>query len=89
MIGVAQNVTPDATMIAMSAFVFGSGVLLAARGVMEHSFGLLNLGMLMTAWILLVRFFDSDISLLFKGIVFLVLGAGFIGMNLLMARRRA
>ena len=33
-----------------------------------------------------VRFFDSDMSILFRGIAFILIGAGFLGANIWISR---
>jgi len=44
--------------------------------------------MLVLMALILTRFFDSDYSFIAKGVVFIILGALFLGANLLLARRR-
>jgi len=48
---------------------------------------LLNTGMLMLSSLIIARFFDSDISFIIKGLVFIIVGIGFLTANLLYSRR--
>jgi len=47
----------------------------------------LNTGMLMLSVLIIARFFDSDISFIIKGLVFITVGIGFLITNLVYTRR--
>jgi len=77
-----QVVDEDTSMLLGS----GIGLLYAAiflkMGVNEQSMILVNIGMLMIIVLASIRFFDADWSMLWKGVVFIVLGLGFLAVNL-------
>ncbi len=58
------------------------------KGVKETRLGVLNMGMLMLAALILLRFFDSNYSFIVRGLVFILLGVGFLAVNVIMARRK-
>ena len=43
--------------------------------------------MLFLTAMIVARFFDSDLSLIFKGIVFILLGIGFLSVNMVMSKQ--
>jgi dipeptide/tripeptide permease len=47
----------------------------------------MNGGLLITAGMIVARFFDSDLPFLIRGITFIVLGIGFLATNLVLLRR--
>ncbi|MCI5057733.1 MAG: DUF2157 domain-containing protein [Flavobacteriales bacterium] len=48
----------------------------------------LNLGILSLSTLIICRFFDLDIDYVTRGIVFVILGAGFFAINLIMIRKK-
>jgi uncharacterized membrane protein len=58
------------------------------RGIVQYNFGTLNLGLGLLAVLVTCRFFDLDISFALRGIMFLAVGAGFFGANLILAKRK-
>ena len=86
-----------AVMLTLSASVAGimANVLLAAMGVFyivrgskSLALGNLNFGMLLVLFPIGMRFFDSSASLLGRGVVFVLLGAVFLGVNIYISRRK-
>jgi uncharacterized membrane protein len=64
----------------------GLGALVA--GIRSNRLGRANAGLLALSALVIARFFDSDLSFLFRGIAFIVLGAGFLAANIVMLRRK-
>ena len=56
-------------------------------GVRSNNLAIINIGMLMLAMLIIARFFDSDISFIIKGLVFIIVGSGFLVTNAILARR--
>ena len=90
--------TPDAVMLCallgFPMFWLWSNVLLAAlgiwlifNGVTGYSLKLVNGGMLLLIFVIIARFFDSDLGLMERGIAFVLIGAGFIVTNLLLYKK--
>ncbi|NQS99857.1 MAG: DUF2157 domain-containing protein [Candidatus Omnitrophica bacterium] len=57
-------------------------------GIRNNSLAAINMGMLILGILIIARFFDSDINFLFKGLVFIVLGIGFLVTNVVLIRRK-
>jgi len=56
-------------------------------GIRGSNLAVVNTGMLMLAILIIARFFDSDISFIIKGLVFIIVGIGFLVTNAILARR--
>lgn len=56
-------------------------------GIRSNNLGVINTGMLMLAILIIARFFDSDISFVIKGLVFIAVGIGFLVTNAILVRR--
>jgi len=77
----------NATVL-MNAYVFFLSITLILRGVREGSLGVLNVGMLMVAAMMIMRFFDSNFSFVVRGLAFVVMGSCFLVTNWVMVRRK-
>lgn len=64
-----------------SAYLFLFGLYYLYNGLQDYKIGILNIGMLFICAVVITRFFDADVSLLLKGIVFILLGGGFLFAN--------
>lgn len=56
-------------------------------GIRSNNLAVINTGMLVLAVVIIARFFDSDISFVTKGLVFIAIGIGFLTANAMLARR--
>lgn len=74
-------------LLLINAFVFAFGVVLLGSGVRAMSLGRVNAGMLLLATLLGLRFFDADMSLVARGLVFVVLGTVFLVVNRVLSRK--
>lgn len=76
--------------ILMNLMAFAFGVLTIRKGMLLSHLGILNYGLLILAILVLCRFFDTDLSFVVRGIVFIVVGAGFFAANryLILKRRK-
>ncbi|HVM62470.1 MAG TPA: DUF2157 domain-containing protein [Verrucomicrobiae bacterium] len=70
------------------AFLFVLGVGTLWRGLREDHLGVVNSGMLMLSALIILRFFDSDLSFVVRGLAFIVVGIGFLTTNLVLIRRK-
>jgi hypothetical protein len=68
--------------------VFLSGVLTIWRGAKNDHLGILNYGLLTITALVVCRFFDSDMSFVLRGILFMLVGGGFFVANYAMLKRR-
>jgi uncharacterized membrane protein len=71
-----------------NGYLFALGLIILVAGARQRQIGKVNGGMLILASLIIVRFFDSDLSFVAKGIVFILLGLGFLGANMVMIRRK-
>ncbi|MEM5769253.1 MAG: hypothetical protein AAGU23_10015, partial [Bacillota bacterium] len=83
---VNRNGTYAAILVNLYLLWISVGFIL--RGVRETRLGSLNTGMLMLGVLILFRFFDFSYSFYVRGIVFILLGAVFLAVNLIMSRRK-
>ncbi|MCE5285809.1 MAG: DUF2157 domain-containing protein [Pelosinus sp.] len=58
------------------------------RAIRQTKQGELNIGMLMLAALILLRFFDINFSFILRGTVFIMLGGTFFAANLILSRRK-
>ena len=79
--------TPMA-VIAVNALVLYIGLAYIRAGLRSEHLILLNYGLFAIGALVLCRFFDSDVSFILRGISFIIVGAGFIGANLYLIKRR-
>lgn len=78
----------------MTAWVFNIYMLATSlvwimTGIKKENIGTVNGGMLMLALLIITRFFDSDLGFVIKGLVFIIVGAGFLGGNFYMLRKKS
>jgi uncharacterized membrane protein len=84
---IASTLTGIAVLVLMNLYMLGLGVALIALGVRDRRLGVVNLGLLVTATLILARFFDSDMSFVLRGLAFIAVGVGFLVTNILLVRR--
>ncbi|WP_371361524.1 hypothetical protein SRRS_29080 [Sporomusa rhizae] len=77
-----------ATVI-MNGYMLWLSVSVIAVGVREQRIGVVNLGMLMIAVLIVARFFDIDLSFIVRGVAFVLVGIGFLVANVILVRRKA
>ncbi|MDX9972303.1 MAG: DUF2157 domain-containing protein [FCB group bacterium] len=73
------------TLYNLYVLVLGVGTL--AVGIRSGRLAVVNGGMFMIAALIVLRFFDSDIDFIVRGVAFIVLGLCFIGTNIALWRR--
>lgn len=87
--GVALGTHTDVpAMVLMNLTLLVVGVSSMLDGIRGGRLGKANAGMLVVAVLVAFRFFDADLSILARGIVFILLGVGFIAMNLMATRKK-
>ena len=73
-------------MVAFTLLLFIVGIVTIAVGVRRQSLGTVNLGMVVVALLVVVRFFDSEFGFIFKGFAFILVGLGFLVANIVLSR---
>lgn len=79
--------TGDLPMLAYNVYLFFLGILVLRGGIQTGKISRANAGLAILALLFTFRFFDSDMGLLARGVAFILIGMGFLGANLWMARR--
>ncbi|PRX56357.1 DUF2157 domain-containing protein [Flagellimonas meridianipacifica] len=74
--------------ILINLYVFGLGLLTIRQGVRENHLGILNFGLIIITVLIACRFFDTDLSFVARGILFVSVGAGFFITNYWMLKKR-
>lgn len=79
---------PSIAAISVNLYLFLLGILLIKQGVSRFHSLYLNSGLAILSLLALTRFFDTNISYLTRGIIFITLGAAFFIANTWLARRK-
>jgi uncharacterized membrane protein len=80
--------SPVFASLLVNLWLLTLGVRLVLSGVHEGRLARMNLGLAVIAMVIALRFFDMDIHFAFKGLIFILLGIGFLTMNLQQVRKR-
>lgn len=72
----------------VNVYVLALGIFTLARGVRRDSLLSMNEGLLLVAVLVTCRFFDSDYGFVARGVTFILVGAGFLTMNVLVMKKR-
>ncbi len=79
---------PYIGMILSNLFVLAIGAFYIYRGNELNRLGILNLGMLTLAALIICRFFDLELSFVTRGVLFVLVGIGFFITNYQLIKRR-
>lgn len=71
-----------------NAFMLALGTAYLIDGCKHARLSRVNYGMLLLSGLILTRFFDGDFGFLARGIAFILIGAGFLAVNLFISRRK-
>jgi len=74
-------------MVLTNILVFILGLTAIKIGADTFNFGILNYGMLIISFVIICRFFDIDMSFILRGLLFIILGAGFFLTNYIMLKK--
>jgi len=75
-------------VVIINLFILFIGIVYVVNGEKKNDLILLNLGLLIISVLIIVRFFDYDISFLIRGILFILIGICFFVANYLLVKRR-
>ena len=67
--------------------IFALGILMLRAGTKQSRLGVINTGMLVIALLVVCRSFDTDLTFVVKGILFVLVGIGFFAANWLMIKK--
>ncbi|MEW6182328.1 MAG: DUF2157 domain-containing protein [Bacillota bacterium] len=83
--GIHDSVVIPAVLFNLYFFIIATATIIS--GIRNGRLVTVNVGMLLLAALILARFFDSDIGFAVRGVVFIVVGIGFLAANLVLLRR--
>jgi hypothetical protein len=64
------------------------GIKEISKGNTENSLARMNFGILIVAILVTCRFFDTEMSFVIRGILFILVGIGFLALNYFMLRKK-
>jgi hypothetical protein len=82
------NLDARLAMFVVNITVFALGVHYIRKGARVDHLGILNYGLLILAALIVCRYFDSYISFLLRGILFMLIGVGFFVANSMQLKKR-
>lgn len=80
--------SPQLAVVLINLLVLATGIMVIRHGVRSDHFGILNYGLLTITALITCRFFDSNISFVIRGLLFVLVGVGFFVTNYLMLKKR-
>jgi uncharacterized membrane protein len=75
-------------IILVNIVILANGIFTIRSGVKHDHLGVLNYGLLTITVLIICRFFDSNMSFIIRGLLFIAVGAGFFLTNYLMLKKR-
>ena len=84
----SQHNQATAINIVMNTYAAALALGTIIRGFRHDRPGTLNAGMVIATALIVARFFDSDLSFVVRGVVFILIGTGFLAMNWILVKRR-
>lgn len=76
------------SVVLVNLLLFATGILIIREGAKKNHLGILNYGLLIITALVISRFFDTDISFIIRGILFIGVGIGFFATNYWMLKKR-
>lgn len=83
-----ENGNVSIPVILFNIYSLAFGIFYLWYGLKSEQIAFVNAGMFFISVLLLERFFDQDIGFLVKGIIFILIGIGFLAVNLVLMRKR-
>lgn len=78
----------DIAVVLINLLLFVIGIMTILKGIKLDHLGILNIGLLIISGIVICRFFDTDLSFIIRGILFVIVGLCFFGANLYLIKQR-
>lgn len=75
-------------VIIFNIYLLAIGFWLLVTGIMRNRQGRMNAGLVTVGALIVARFFDSDLSFLLRGLIFIGLGIALLAANLIILRRK-
>lgn len=84
-VGLKNNITPT---IITNVLLLILGVNIVKMGIDKIHFGVLNYGLVIITTLIFCRFFDTNMSFVIRGLLFVIVGVGFFVTNYLMHKKQ-
>ncbi|MBK8363009.1 MAG: DUF2157 domain-containing protein [Bacteroidetes bacterium] len=81
-------ISPGFSQLLSNLMLLFIGIRIIQNGIAEDHLGILNFGLLVLATAVACKFFDSQLSFVIRGLVFVALGLGFFYTNYLIIKKR-
>lgn len=81
-------VTDFVPVVIINALLLILGINAIKIGAQKFHFGVLNYGLLIITSLIVCRFFDTDMTFVTRGLLFVVVGAGFFATNYVMLKKQ-
>jgi uncharacterized membrane protein len=75
-------------VVLINLLIFSIGIQKIREGARQDHLGILNFGLVIITVLVICRFFDTDLSFVIRGLLFVSVGAGFFAANYWMLRKR-
>lgn len=75
-------------VVLINLYILAIGIWTIREGARQDHLGVLNYGLLVITALVACRFFDTDLSFVIRGVMFVLVGAGFFAANYWTLRRR-
>jgi uncharacterized membrane protein len=72
----------------VNVLILAIGLITLKQGTDRNHLGVVNYGLLITTALIMCRFFDTDISFVIRGLLFVLVGAGFFMANYFLIKKR-
>ncbi|MFS4492963.1 DUF2157 domain-containing protein [Maribacter sp. 2308TA10-17] len=83
-----RGIGPVYGIVATNLLVAALGLFAVGIGIQKNSYGILNYGLLIITALIICRFFDTNLDFIFRGILFIGVGAGFFFANYLLIKKQ-
>jgi uncharacterized membrane protein len=83
-----QSAGPGYAAVLTNLAALAAGLTVCISGARQGRLGTANGGLILVLAILAARFFDAEVSFIVRGVGFILLGLGLLGVNVLILRRR-
>ncbi len=80
--------SPIVAQILVNLIILIVSILTIYKGSRQNHLGILNYGLLILTALIICRFFDTDISFIIRGLLFIAVGLGFFFANFMMIKKR-
>jgi hypothetical protein len=80
--------SPKTALVLVNIYVLLIGLFYIRNGAKTDQLGILNYGLLVITALVVCRFFDTDISFVMRGLLFVSVGVGFFAANYWMLKKR-